>query len=129
MILAVLVFGLVGTGVELALIEHYESAWQMAPLALVGLSLAVIAWHVVRPGGASIRAMQAAMVLCLASGAVGAVLHFRGAAEFQREIDPSIARLPLIRKVMRAKAPPVLAPGMMVQLGLLGLAYAHRWSR
>ncbi len=129
MILAILVFGLVGTGVELVLIEHYEDAWQLAPLALVALSLVVIAWHVLRPGPASISGLRAAMALCLAGGALGVALHFRGSAEFQREIDPSIATMPLVRKVMRAKAPPVLAPGLMVQLGLLGLAYAHRWSR
>ncbi len=29
----------------------------------------------------------------------------------------------LMEKVLRAKAPPLLAPGMMLQLGLLGLAY------
>jgi len=35
----------------------------------------------------------------------------------------------LVQKVMRAKAPPVLAPGMMLQFGLLGLAYAYSDSR
>jgi len=129
MIRAVLVFGLVGTGAELALIEHYADAWQLVPLVLVSLSLAVIAWHAVRPGTASLRGVQTVMVLCLAAGALGMALHFRGAAEFQKEIDPSMATMPLIQKVMRAKAPPVLAPGMMVQLGLLGLVFAHRWSR
>ena len=29
----------------------------------------------------------------------------------------------LVKKVMRAKAPPVLAPGVMLQLGLIGLVY------
>jgi hypothetical protein len=29
----------------------------------------------------------------------------------------------LLEKILRAKAPPLLAPGMMLQLGLLGLAY------
>lgn len=129
MILAVLAVGLAGTGLELALIEHYEDPWQLVPLALVAVSLIVIAWHALRPGRASIRGLQAVMVLCLAAGALGMGLHFRGAAEFQKEMDPSIATMPLVRKVMRVKAPPVLAPGMMVQLGLLGLAYAHRWSR
>jgi hypothetical protein len=27
-------------------------------------------------------------------------------------------------KILHAKAPPLLAPGMMMQMGLLGLAYA-----
>ncbi len=31
----------------------------------------------------------------------------------------------LLEKVLHAKAPPLLAPGMMMQLGLLGLAYVY----
>jgi hypothetical protein len=31
----------------------------------------------------------------------------------------------LMEKIMRAKAPPLLAPGMMLQMGLLGLAYVY----
>jgi hypothetical protein len=35
----------------------------------------------------------------------------------------------LLEKILRAKAPPLLAPGMMLQLGLLGLAYVFSDSR
>jgi hypothetical protein len=128
-ILIVLVVGLTGAGVELLLIEHYEESAQLVPLVLVAASLGVIVWHVASESLASVRGLQLMMLLCLAAGAVGVGLHFRGAAQFQLEIDPSISRSALVQKVMRAKAPPVLAPGVMVQLGLLGLAYAHRWSR
>ena len=128
-ILIVLVVGLTGSGAELLLIEHYEAAAQLVPLVLVAASLGVIVWHVTSQSLASVRGLQAMMLMCLAAGAVGVALHFQGAAEFQLEMDPSISRSALVHKVMRAKAPPVLAPGVMVQLGLLGLAYAHRWSR
>jgi hypothetical protein len=127
-VLAVLGLGLTGVGVELLLIEHYEEPWQLAPLVLVAVSLAAIVWHAAGRSRASRGALQAAMLLCLAGGLVGVGLHFRGAAEFQLEIDPSMKGTALVRKVMRAKAPPVLAPGVMVQLGLLGLVYAHGWS-
>jgi hypothetical protein len=30
----------------------------------------------------------------------------------------------LLQKIFHAQAPPLLAPGMMIQLGLLGLGYA-----
>ena len=63
------------------------------------------------------------MVLFLVAGFLGVALHFDGAAEFQREIDPAIGAWDLVKKVMRAKAPPVLAPGIMLQLGLIGLVY------
>jgi len=128
-ILFILVAGLTGSGVELLLIEHYEEAWQLIPLVLVAASLGVIGWHLGSGSQASVRVLQAMMMLCVAAGALGVALHFRGAADFQLEIDPTISRSILVQKVMRAKAPPVLAPGVMIQLGLLGLVYAHRWSR
>jgi hypothetical protein len=66
------------------------------------------------------------MALCVASGLLGMVLHYRANVEFQREIDPSLAGTRLFWKVVRAKAPPSLAPGVMAELGLLGLLFAYR---
>ena len=125
-LLAVLALGLVGTGVELVLLEHYETAVQFVPLVSIALALAVLIWHRVKGDALSIRALQATMVLFLVAGIAGAGFHFRGGAEFQREIDPSQSRWEIFKKAMRSKAPPVLAPGLMVQLGLVGLAYAYR---
>jgi hypothetical protein len=51
------------------------------------------------------------------------VAHFYGSAEYQLELNPEMSIWELMEKVLRAKAPPLLAPGMMLQLGLLGLAY------
>lgn len=125
---ALLVLGLAGTGVELALIEHYEDWWQLVPLFLIAAALAAFTWFVAARTRPSLRTLQAVMLLCVAAGAAGSLLHFKGAAEFQKEINPSISRPELVRKVMRAKAPPVLAPWLMTHLGLLGLVYAHRRS-
>ena len=127
-ILFVLVLGLAGAGLELLLTGHYEDPWQQVPLVLVAASLAVIVWHLAGRSRASVLTLQAAMLLCMAAGVSASRLHFRGAAEFQLEIDPSLSRAALVRKVVRVKAPPLLAPGLMVQLGLLGLVYAHRRS-
>lgn len=123
---AVFVFGLVGTGVELVLIEHYEDPLQLVPLVLVAAALAVSIWHGFGRSAASVRWLQATMALFLVAGAVGTGLHYRGGAQFQLEIDPSQSRWQVFKKVMRAKAPPVLASGLMVQLGLVGLVYAYR---
>jgi len=125
-LLAVLALGLVGTAIELILLEHYETAVQFVPLVSIALALAVLIWHRATGDGLSIRALQATMVLFLMAGIAGAGFHFRGAAQFQLEIDPSQNRWEIFKKVMRAKAPPVLAPGLMVQLGLVGLVYAYR---
>ena len=120
----VLALGLAGTGTELVLLEHYEDRWQLVPLFLIALAMAVLVWHTKRQDATSLRALRIIMVLFLVAGLAGLGLHFRGAAEFQLEIDPAMGTWELVKRVMRAKAPPVLAPGMMLQLGLIGLAYA-----
>jgi hypothetical protein len=63
------------------------------------------------------------MALFVLAGFVGFVAHFHGSAEYQLELNPEMGNWELMEKVLRAKAPPLLAPGMMLQLGLLGLAY------
>ena len=128
-LLWILVLGLAGTETELLLLEHYEDPWQLVPLFLIALAIPVLAWHRKQRNTASLRALRTVMVLFLVAGTAGLALHFRGAAEFQLEIDPAMRSWELVKKVMRAKAPPVLAPGVMVQLGLIGLAYAFSDSR
>ena len=125
----VLALGLAGTAVELLLLEHYEDPWQLVPLLLIVLALGILIWHVARPCTASVRALQVTMASFLLASVAGVWLHFRGAAEFQIEIDPAMSKWNLVKNVMRAKAPPVLAPGVMLQLGLIGLAYTYRYPR
>jgi hypothetical protein len=125
-LLVVLALGLVGTAIELVLLEHYETALQFVPLVSVAVAAGVLIWHRVTGDATSIRALQATMLLFLVAGIAGVGFHFRGAAEFQMEIDPSQSSWDIFKKAMRAKAPPVLAPGLMVQLGLVGLVYAYR---
>jgi hypothetical protein len=120
----VLVLGFVGTETELLLLEHYDDPWQFVPLVLVALGLLTLIWYTKKRNVRSLKVFRIVMTLFILAGFVGLVLHFRGAAEFQLETDPNLGRWELARKVMRVKAPPVLAPGVMVQLGLIGLAYA-----
>ena len=126
LLFAVLVIGIGATLTDLLLLSHYEDTAQVSPLALLAAALAALAWHGTRPTLRTVRAIQALMSLFVVAGLIGAGLHFNGAAEFQREIDPSIEWWPLIRKVARSQSPPLLAPGAMVQLGLVGLIYAFR---
>lgn len=126
MILAVLVFGLIGTAAELLFLGHDEGVSQLVPLALIAVGLAVVGWHVVSGTSSSLRVMRVIMVAFIAAGALGIGLHYQGSVEFQKEVDPSIHGFALFTKVMQSKAPPALAPGLMAQLGLLGLAYSYR---
>jgi hypothetical protein len=128
-ILAVLVLGLLGTVTELILLSHYEQALQLVPVVLIMLAIAVIGWHLARRDAASLHALQLVMGLFVLAGFAGAVAHFYGSTEFQLDLNPDMSTWELVQKVMTAKAPPVLAPGMMLQLGLLGLAYAYTDSR
>lgn len=121
-----LVFGLAGTMVELLLLEHYEDRWQFVPLVLIAAALGVVSWHGARPSVASVRALQALMTLFVIAGPIGIGLHFRGAAEFQLEIDRSQHGWTVFQKAIKAKAPPILAPGIMMQLGVIGLVYSYR---
>ena len=123
-LLALLVFGLIGIGAELLLLGHVDGLWQIAPLALVGAALAVLAWHAIRGGGGSIRALQAIMLGLAASGGAGVLLHYRGNVEFEVERSPGLTGLALFREAMTG-ATPALAPGTMCLLGLIGLVYAH----
>jgi hypothetical protein len=126
LLLVVITFGLVMTGVDLILLEHYEDSSMLIPLMLIALSLVVIVVHSVAGGAGTVRLLQGVMVLLVAAGALGVYLHFQGNLEFQIEIDPSLSQWELFNKVIRAKAPPALAPGAMAQLGLLGLVYCYR---
>lgn len=124
-LLAVLLLGIVGMAVELLLLAHYEALDQLIPLGLALAGLATLGWVTAAPGPASVAATKAVMAGFVVSGAVGVWLHFQANAEFQRDIDPALAGLELFWTVVQAKAPPALAPGVMVQLGLLGWLYAH----
>jgi hypothetical protein len=128
-VLGVLVLGLLGTVTELVLLEHYEKGLQLVPVGLIAISLAVLTWHAMKDDAASRRTVVVLMVLFVLAGFAGFVAHFVGSAEFQLELDPEMDKWELLEKVLRAKAPPLLAPGMMLQLGLLGLAYVYSDSR
>ena len=124
-VLFILVLGLIGTVTELIFLEHYEQTLQFVPLDLMAVAVTVLVWHVLRPNAASLRALQIVMGLFVVAGFIGMAAHFRGSAEYQLELNPDISKWDLLKKILHAKAPPLLAPGMMIQLGLLGLAYAY----
>jgi hypothetical protein len=126
LLLALLTFGMMGTGLDLVLLDHYEDVWQWPPLALVGVGLIVVCWTAVRVGPAAIAALRWTMVLFIAAGCAGLLLHYNGNREFQKELDPTLSGWPLFLKVVTAKAPPAMAPAGMIQLGLLGLLFTYQ---
>lgn len=125
LILAVLTLGMAGLLAELTLIAHYEDVAQLIPLALLAAGLIAVAIDLGRSKPWTQLLIQLTMVLFVAAGPLGMYFHFQGSKEFQLEMDPQMRGTNLVWHVMRAKSPPTLAPGMMVQLGILGLGYAY----
>jgi hypothetical protein len=102
-LLALLTLGTAAMIVELLLLGHYQDSNQMIPLA-VGLAALFVIGAVAWSGGiVALRALQFTMLVYIGCGVVGATLHFVG-----------------------DKDAPALAPGLMVQLGLLGLLFTYR---
>ena len=124
-LLVLVLAGAGGLALELLLLEHYDSPWQWAPLALLALVLLVGGMVAARPGRRLLRAFQGLMALCAAAGLLGVYLHYSGNVEFELEDDPSRSGLVLFWEAIRG-ATPALAPGALAQLGLLGLAVTFR---
>lgn len=124
-LLALLAFGSAGILVELVLLEHYEEPFQYTPLVLLVLTLVSIIWHWLDGQKRSLRAFQIVMLLLIIAGTVGIALHFYGNFEFEKELNPESAGLEFWIEILRG-ATPTLAPGTLVQFGLLGLLYAYR---
>ena len=126
-LLGILLIGMAGTTIELLLLKHVAEATQLIPVVLLGVAFVTVAWHARRPTAGSLMTVQIIMVLFVAAGLIGMVLHYQANVEFQLEIDRSLSGMPLFWKAVAAKAPPALAPGSMSQLGLIGLAYSYRY--
>lgn len=124
-LLVLLVIGAVGLLGELVLLEHYEDRPQLIPFALLALTLVVTAWHWMDGRKRSLRAFQAVMMLLIIAGPVGSLLHLKGNHEAETEFNPELLGLDLWTAVLRGEAP-ALAPGTLVQFGLLGLLYAYK---
>jgi hypothetical protein len=120
-----LLAGSAGTLLELLLIGHDEMATQLVPLVLLVIGILSAAWTLAAPRFLAIRALQLLMLIFVATGILGVVLHYKGNEEFELEMTPSRAGVSLISKTLTG-ATPVLAPGSMSLLGLVGLAFTHR---
>lgn len=125
-LLTILWLGMAGVSLELWLMAHTEDVYQLIPLWLAGAGSVTSVVVARRPSIASVRLFQAVMALFLVSGVIGMVLHFQVNIEFQQEMDAALSGLALLQKAILAKSPPALAPGAMIQLGLIGLAYTFR---
>lgn len=125
-LLALLLAGCAGTLAELVLSDHTDDLWQRVPVALLAVGLLVGGTVALRRRRAVLWTLRAVMVLFVASGFVGAYLHYSAKAEFALERHPDLGGFALFRESLKGSSPPLLAPGAMIGLGLIGLAWTFR---
>jgi hypothetical protein len=126
LLLVIFLLGLMGTAAELVLTDHYETFLQYIPLLLIALAFPALAWLSLGPNVASVRAWQVLMLLFAASGVIGFALHMQAKVAFTAEVNPALSGVALYWEALQSTSPPALASGIMLQLGLLGLAYTYR---
>ncbi len=125
-LLAILILGMLGSTTELILLKHTEDVRQWIPLTLLATALSVFGWHFVNANPVNLRLIHWLMIAFVASGLAGVYFHFQGSVEFKLESNPSLRGWALFWQAIRGKTPPLLAPGAMIQLGLIGLAYTYK---
>jgi len=124
-LVAILIFGLFGIEVELFLLKHTDGFWQLVPVVLVGVTLLLAAWATISPGPTSLGILRVVMAVFLVVGVTGVYQHFTGNIGYEKESNPGLAGVELYKAAMMGSTP-LLAPGVMIQLGLIGLLYTYR---
>lgn len=125
LILAVVVVGIAGIGAELILLEHWESPLQWTPFIGMGAATLVITAAGMRPTRRRVLALRAMMLALIVTGAAGMWLHWQSNLLLELEMNPAAAGWPLVRRVLFGGTP-LLAPGAVMHLGLIGLASTWR---
>ncbi len=116
--------GVLGMGAELLLIGHIDDGYQFVPVIVLVVVAMALAWSVVRPRRLTVWVVRLAMLSSVASGLVGVILHYRGNEAFELEMYPTLSGPALLFETVTG-ATPVLAPGSMALLGLVGLAATY----
>lgn len=124
-LLALVALGALGLLAELLLLEHWVARPQYVPLATLALALGATVVLAFRPGPGTVRLFRGVMGLVVVTGLAGIGFHLSDNLAFEREITPAASLGPLFWEAIRG-ATPLLAPGSLVQLGLVGLVLTWR---
>ena len=124
-VLLIFVLGAVGLGTELLLLRHFEEWRQQVPLALLAFGLVLLAVRVLYRGAIILRLFRLTMLAFVLGGMVGLWFHLSANMEFELEMYPTLSGLELLSKALGG-AMPALAPGALVQLGLIGFLYTYQ---
>ena len=88
---------------ELVILEHSADPDQWIPLVVGASGLLSVTWAGIAPSVAALRTLQFLMLVYIGSAVIGVTLHVQADAEA-----------------------PALAPGLLAQLGCLGLLATYR---
>ena len=124
-VLLIFVIGSVGLGTELLLLGHFEEWRQQIPLVLLTLGLVLLAIRILYRGVIILRLFRLTMLAFVLAGIVGVWFHLSANMEFELEMYPTLSGLELLSKALGG-AMPALAPGALVQLGLIGFLYTYQ---
>ena len=123
-LLLIFVLGSLGLGTELLLLNHFEEWRQQVPLVLLALGLIWLAARMFYRGAIILRLFRWTMLAFVLGGIVGLWFHLSANMEFELEMYPTMSGLELLSKALSG-AMPALAPGALVQLGLIGFLYTY----
>ena len=108
---------------ELVFVRHFgNNNGQMIAVVLAGSGLVIVAWHAIARDTLSIVVFRFLMYLFLVFGIDGLMVHYNFAADAALKSHPALVGLPLLYATLSGDIP-LLAPGMMTEVGLLGLLY------
>ena len=124
-LLLIFVLGSLGLGTELLLLGHFEEWRQQIPLALLAFGLVLVAARILYQGAIILRLFRLTMLAFVLGGMVGLWFHLSSNMEFELEMHPTLSGLELLFKALSG-AMPALAPGALVQLGLIGFLYTYQ---
>ncbi|MEX0288044.1 MAG: hypothetical protein AB3N14_02955 [Flavobacteriaceae bacterium] len=115
-------FMMIGTAMELYLLEHYEDTLQLIPLLCIGSAMLVMFMLFFKRTGFTEGLFKLLLMITALSGIYGTFLHLRANYEFELEMKPGSEGWDLFLESLSG-ALPTLAPGSMIVLALLGYSY------
>ena len=98
---------------------------KQVPLVLLALGLILLAVRMFYRGAIILRLFRWTMLAFILGGMVGLWFHLSSNMEFELEMHPTLSGLELLFKALSG-AMPALAPGALVQLGLIGFLYTYQ---
>ena len=121
-IVLALLFMMMGTLLELYLLEHYEDTFQLIPVLCIAFSLTNLIILLFKKSKKIINLFKLMLVLTSLSGVYGVLLHLQSNFEFEQDMKPTATNWELFSESLSG-ALPTLAPMSMLVLALIGYSY------